>query len=221
MDTDYFESDSDEEDDRLGVDMNFGDSLHNIDILKFKEYVGPRHHLDDLSSVLDYFYLLVEPQFYATIVSETNRYARMRQAEIGIQDPFWFSTSVPEMKAFIAINILMGVHQLPQIESYWSADDRLGVAGIAKIMPKRRFKKICQYLHHSNNADMPARDSSNYDPLHKVRPMIEMLSRTYKHRYKPHCELSVDEAMIAFKGRHFIKQYMPAKPTKWGLRCGH
>ena len=90
-----------------------------------------RHHLDDSSSVLDYFNLLVQPQCYTTIVNETNRYAILRQAEIGIQDPFWFSTSVPEMKSFIAINILMGAHQLPEIESYWSTDDRLGVAGIA------------------------------------------------------------------------------------------
>ena len=30
--------------------------------------------------------------------------------------------------------------------------------------------------------------------------------------------MSLDEAMIAFKGRHFMKKYMPAKPTKWGFK---
>ncbi|XP_015122985.1 uncharacterized protein LOC107045284 [Diachasma alloeum] len=34
----------------------------------------------------------------------------------------------------------------------------------------------------------------------------------------PGQDLSVDEAMIAFNGRLLIKQYMPAKPTKWGIK---
>jgi len=35
------------------------------------------------------------------------------------------------------------------------------------------------------------------------------------------CELAVDEATIGFKGRFFLKQYLPVKPTKWGIKaCG-
>ena len=30
---------------------------------------------------------------------------------------------------------------------------------------------------------------------------------------------SVDEGMIGFKGRIFMKQYMPKKPTHWGLKA--
>jgi hypothetical protein len=29
----------------------------------------------------------------------------------------------------------------------------------------------------------------------------------------------VDEAMIGFKGRFHLKQYMPGKPTKWGIKA--
>ena len=36
--------------------------------------------------------------------------------------------------------------------------------------------------------------------------------------YNPHEQLSVDEAMIKFKGRLGFKQYMKAKPTKWGIK---
>jgi hypothetical protein len=36
--------------------------------------------------------------------------------------------------------------------------------------------------------------------------------------YHPHREISIDEAMIAFKGRSSIKQYMPMKPTKRGFK---
>lgn len=34
----------------------------------------------------------------------------------------------------------------------------------------------------------------------------------------PGRDLSVDESMVAHKGRTKHLQYMPAKPTKWGLK---
>lgn len=36
--------------------------------------------------------------------------------------------------------------------------------------------------------------------------------------YYPHRELAVDEAMVLFKGRSSIKQYLPLKPIKRGYK---
>ena len=36
--------------------------------------------------------------------------------------------------------------------------------------------------------------------------------------YEPGKEVSVDEAMIPFKGRSSLKQYMPLKPVKRGVK---
>ena len=33
-----------------------------------------------------------------------------------------------------------------------------------------------------------------------------------------HCENSIDEAMIPFEGCNSLKQYMPAKPVKQGIK---
>ena len=30
--------------------------------------------------------------------------------------------------------------------------------------------------------------------------------------------MSIDEAMIRYKGRLFFRQYMPKKPIKWGIK---
>ena len=37
--------------------------------------------------------------------------------------------------------------------------------------------------------------------------------------YYPGRELAVDETMVGFRGRFAAKQYMPNKPTKWGIKC--
>jgi len=36
--------------------------------------------------------------------------------------------------------------------------------------------------------------------------------------YNLHRDVSVDEAMVAFKGRSTLKQYMPMKPVKQGFK---
>ena len=36
--------------------------------------------------------------------------------------------------------------------------------------------------------------------------------------YSPHKEVTVDEAMIKFQGRSSLKQYLPMKPTKRGIK---
>ncbi|CAI8040819.1 Chimeric ERCC6-PGBD3 protein, partial [Geodia barretti] len=39
-----------------------------------------------------------------------------------------------------------------------------------------------------------------------------------RENYNPHPQNSVDEAMIGYKGRSYMLQYMPMKPTKRGFK---
>ena len=42
--------------------------------------------------------------------------------------------------------------------------------------------------------------------------------KTFQQEYIPHKQVSVDEAMIPFKGRLGIKQYMKDKPVRFGIK---
>ena len=46
-----------------------------------------------------------------------------------------------------------------------------------------------------------------------------MIVKSFQAVYTPRQHLSVDEAMIGFKGRLSWIQYMPKKPTKWGVKA--
>ncbi|XP_029635014.1 uncharacterized protein LOC115210552 [Octopus sinensis] len=122
------------------------------------------------------------------------------------------------MRAFFTINIMFGVKQLPRLCNYWSPDVRYGDPCISSIMSKTRYSKISQYLHLTDSANAPNKNDLNYDPLYKVRPVINLLVNNYKTIYLPGKYLSVDEAMIGYKGRVHFWQYMPAKPTKLGIK---
>ena len=48
---------------------------------------------------------------------------------------------------------------------------------------------------------------------------MEPLFVNFQAHYRLSKEVSVDVAMIGFKGRLSFIQYMPKKPTKWGMKA--
>lgn len=64
---------------------------------------------------------------------------------------------------------------------------------------------------------MADRDSPDFDKLFKIRPLINHLKTKYLALFSSSRQISVDESMVAFKGRTSLKQYMPKKPIKRGF----
>ena len=108
--------------------------------------------------------------------------------------------------------------QLPQMAMYWSTDSLFGGLGIKKIMKRDRFDKICQYIHVNDSTQNTPRGQPGHDKLHHVRPVLDCLRQNCLRNYNPHQNTSIDEAMIKFRGRLAFRQYLPAKPVKYGIK---
>ena len=80
------------------------------------------------------------------------------------------------------------------------------------------FKKIRQAIHVNDNSTAPKRGDPNYDKLYKLRPLIDRINECFQSQCIQTTSQSVDEGMIALKGRSSIKQYMPLKPIKRGYK---
>ena len=122
------------------------------------------------------------------------------------------------MKAYLGINKLMGIHVPPDIYSYWSSNEYLGVEAIKKIMSRSRFVKLNQYVHLNNNEDEIPYGTAGYNSLFKIQPALDIIKKTFSECYRPGKNMSIDEAMVASKGRTHLKQYLPSKPIKWGFK---
>ena len=153
------------------------------------------------------------------IAEETNRYAR--QAMETKPDPAWRETDAEEVKAFFALDILFGIKQLPVVYSYWSKNQLLGVPEVQKILPRNRFAKISLYLHLNDKRRELPRGHANREKLFKVRPILDSIVEAMKSEYRPSKNVSIDEAMIPFKGRLSLKQYMPLNQWRGELKCGN
>lgn len=77
---------------------------------------------------------------------------------------------------------------------------------------------MSRYLHFADNTTLTLPGNEGYIRLGKVRRIIELITSRFMDTYDSHKESSIDQAMVAFKGRDSMKQYMPKKLTKRGFK---
>jgi hypothetical protein len=85
-------------------------------------------------------------------------------------------------------------------------------------MSRNRYELLSLFLHFNNNEFQIPRGEMGYDPLFKARPLLDIVEPLYSEAYCPERELSIDKSMIKSKGRILFRQYLPTKPTHWGIK---
>lgn len=195
--------------DTLRLSWNFDESC-----------VGPLNPPSPGSKAIEYFERFFTQQMWDLLVLETNRYAdQVRQQILSPQARPWHCVTHDEMKAFIGLLIAMGVLKLPRLRMYWQQSYKMfGTTGIAEIISNNRFEQIWRFFHLSNNDDHIPVGQSGHDKLFKARKFLDLILPTFESEYNLPQQITIDEAMIPFKGRIGFIQYMKDKPTKWGIK---
>ena len=170
-----------------------------------------------------YFSLLFPKSAFELICEQTNAYAMSlfdNPVDVSASSRFgkWVETSVNEMKAYVGLQIFMGLCSKPALADYWSLGSVDKTPGFGDVMSGNRYQLLCSFLHFNDNAEQVPRGQPGYDPLFKIAPLIDILKPLYKVYYIPSRELSIDETMKLFAGRLSFKQFMPNKPIRWGIK---
>ena len=194
--------------------ITWTDNLTSIRVEEFKQRPGPKLTIPGV--VKEIFFLFFTPTLLELIVEESNRYA----AECMGPEKYekWAAITVEELCAYMGFMLLMGIVHLPSIDDYWKNDAVYHYSPIAGRISCNRFRELHRYLHFVDNSTVVPPGSPEYDRLGKVRPIVETLAERVAAVYEPGKEVSIDEAMIPFKGRSSLKQYMPLKPVKRGIK---
>ncbi|XP_048576402.1 piggyBac transposable element-derived protein 2-like [Nematostella vectensis] len=206
-----------------------------ISIPDFTPRCGPKNLHGNLSP-LSFFELFFKSEVIELIVTETSKYAVQcnpddfdNEGRKKTKDANWFDKegnikplTVEELKAFLGITIMMGIVKLPSMKDYWSESEPfLYQPNIARPIVRDRFFAILRYLHLCDNTTAPARGSAEFKP-YKAKPFIDIIQAKCLDNFEAYFatkgELSIDEAMIKYKGRLSFVQYMPMKPTKRGIK---
>ena len=124
-----------------------------------------------------------------------------------------------EITRFIVLVITMGIVNLPSLQHYWSTAWPFVSNNANKIMSRDRFLLILKFLHLADNSKASPRGTSSYDKLYKLREFLNIIIIKFKTMFSMNRELSIEESIIGYKGRLSFLQYMPKKPTKWGMKA--
>eukprot|EP00117_Sycon_ciliatum_P036893 scpid66443/ scgid27705/ PiggyBac transposable element-derived protein 4 len=106
--------------------------------------------------------------------------------------------------------------QQPEVRNYWSGHRRFRTQRFTKMMARNQFQLLVTVtgLHFVDKEE-----ADLYDLFYKMKKFVDRVITNFRQAYTPLREASVDEQMIAYKGRLAFKQYMPAKPVKWGMKA--
>lgn len=163
------------------------------------------------------FHLFIPYSFYDDLLAQTNLYAEQQRA-IHNDTSMWNPITLDKLMAFIGLTIAMGIVSLLSLNNYWYTDPILSHSWFRSIMSRDRFRQVLYYVHIVDNTQALPRSDLHYDRLWKVRPLTEVLQSTCGELYNTHPQVSIDESIIGTKCRLSFIQYLPAKPTKWGIK---
>ncbi len=155
-----------------------------------------------------YFDQFMDKSVFEHISYQSNLYAVMMNCPE-------LKTTPSEMEQFVGLHILMTIVRMPSYRMYWHTTTRYDP--IATVMGRKRFDHLRTYIHMNDNTNVKQKGEPGYDPLFKVRPVLEKV-RANCLKVEPEENHSIDEQMIPFKGKIGMKQYIKNKPQKWGIK---
>jgi hypothetical protein len=144
----------------------------------------------------DAFSLFLDEEVLDHFVKETQVYAVKKGVTIIITPDI--------IKRYFITIFATGLAPLPAVELYWTSRSRLrrlySNTFVQQSLSRTEFWKISQVIHY------------------KLDWLEEHLNKKYKRFWKPFQYLTVDEGMIAFKGRFGGRQHVRGKPHATGIK---
>ena len=180
---------------------------------------GIQVQLPENAQPIDFVRLFFTEEFWDLLTTETNRYARQYIDSKGHTLPpralarSWTPVTVSEMKIFMSLYLTTGIVWKPALDQYWTTDSLTITPSFSAAMKRDRWMSILMFLHFADNEAADVNDK-----LRKVRPLLDLLLTRFQEVYTPSQTISIDEELIAWKGRLNFRQYIPSKRARFGIK---
>lgn len=177
----------------------------------------PEFKLPDSSEVIElltplkYFFEFFDDEILDKIVVESNLYALQKD----INKPLQMERN--ELKKWLGLVVYFSISKLPNTKMHWSKKLTPLTNFAAEVMSRDRFHFIKSNIHLADNTGAAPPGHPNYDPMYKVRPLINHLREKFQ-KIPLDQNICIDEQMVPYKGKTKLKQYIPNKPKKFGYK---
>ena len=118
-----------------------------------------------------------------------------------------------DLKCFIGALIVSGYNTVPYRRLMWSTCDDTRNRMVTEHMRRNRFYDIMWHIHFS----IPSEENRS-DKYWKLRKMIASLKTNFGKHVVPNQDISYDECMIEYFGKHGCKQSIRMKRIRFGYK---
>ena len=118
------------------------------------------------------------------------------------------------MKKFMGMTLYMGLVKKPALRDYWATDILMTTPFCLskQNLSRNRYIDILRYIRFSDPRNV--RQENKNTRLEDLLNLCHQISATYL----PGQDLSVDEALLLFKGRLQIKEFVRIKRARFGVK---
>jgi len=122
-------------------------------------------------------------------------------------------TDEDEVMILLGVMFVMCYNRLPNLSDYWSSNSPMGNQLIKNAISRNRFQILMSKLYF-NHPEKP----DNATKLYYVEELVNCMKHTFSNAMSESSHQSIDESMVKFKGDSVLKQYLPLKPMKRGVK---
>lgn len=151
------------------------------------------------------FELFYDDELINYITEMTNLYAIQKSKKL--------DATPSEICLVIAILLVSGYVPLVNRRMYWENSEDVHNAAVSSTMPVNRFEELLRYIHVCDNTNLEPGDK-----LAKLRPLFTMLNERFIQNWPVTQDISIDESMVPYYGRHSSKQFIRGKPIRFGFK---
>lgn len=145
--------------------------------------------------------------------------SELKKFIIGATKTNGYEMTETDFDKFLGILIFSSFNKRLSQRDYWSTDPLLRSEPVASAMSRQKFEEIKSSLKFHR-----PEDENKEDKAWRVRKLLDIFQKnTTKYGWFA-TALSIDEMMVKFFGKVCIKQFIPMKPTRFGIKlwaiCG-
>ena len=143
---------------------------------------------------------------FTLIINQTNQFATSDKNDRT------FLANVDEIGKFLGILIHSGYKSYPEERIYWSNSEGLGCELVKNSMSRNRFLLIKKYIHFADNQNLTLGNK-----VAKVLPLYNLFNSSIV-KFDIFHDLSIDESMVPYFGKHGAKIFIRGEPIRFGYK---
>jgi len=178
---------------------------------------GPKLPTRNLTDPVEIWKKFFDSTVIETIVTYTNQHIEKFARGKYSRETYVRPTDVLEVEALIGLLYLAGVKKMNRL----NCDEIFSTAGDSPelfrlTMSQQRYLFLLRHLRFD---DLETRDARKVvDKLAPIRDVFKQVNENCKNNFCLSHHTTIDEMLIAFRGKCPFRQYIPSKPAKYGVK---